>query len=170
MPPQKKNILYCVKEKRTIDMVVKRLCVPLRELSIQMPRIILFCKCYDQCSLLYHAFKVELNDSFTYPSGAPDLAKYRLVDMYTRCTEAKVKESILSSFCASGWTSTHCYSNNSFWHGIGLRKIFVKLFIGVHPQTMGLIFKKVVGLAGMDICLMQPYFMVLVMENLLVVK
>jgi len=99
MPPQN-NILYCVKETSTIDMIVKGLCVPLRELSIQMPRIILFCKRYDQCSLLYRAFKVELGDSFTYPSGAPDLAKYRLVDMYTRCTEAKVKESILTSFCA----------------------------------------------------------------------
>lgn len=123
MPPQKKNILYCVKEKGTIEMVVKRLYVPLREINIQMPRIILFCKRYDQCSLFYRAFKVELGDFFTYPSGAPDLAKYRLVDMYTRCTDAKVKESILSSFCASGGNLRIVIATIAFGMGLDCENI-----------------------------------------------
>ena len=52
---------------------------------------------------MYHTFKSQLRDSSTYPSGAPDLVKYRSVDMYTSCTEPKVKESILLSFrCENG--------------------------------------------------------------------
>lgn len=36
--------------------------------------------------------------SIPIPPSAPDLSKYCIVDMYTRCTETSVKESILKSF------------------------------------------------------------------------
>ena len=39
-----------------------------------------------------------LNESFTDPPGAPNLVKYRLVDMYTKCTEPDIKEEIISCF------------------------------------------------------------------------
>lgn len=45
--------------------------------------------------MLYHAFRDELGDFFTYLSEAPDLAKCRFMDTYMRCTEAKVKESVI---------------------------------------------------------------------------
>ena len=35
---------------------------------------------------------------FTDPPGAPNIPKYRLVDMYTSCTENSLKEEIVSSF------------------------------------------------------------------------
>ena len=63
-----------------------------------MPRVIIFCKQYDQCSLMYRMFKYHLGPHFTIPSSAPDLSKYRLVDMYTRCTDVSVKQTILNSF------------------------------------------------------------------------
>lgn len=50
-----------------------------------------------QC--IYRLFKSYLGEQFVEPRGAPDVTKYRLVDMYTRCTEASVKEDILQSFC-----------------------------------------------------------------------
>ena len=31
--------------------------------------------------------------------GAPDLARFRTVDMFCKCTDVSVKESIISSFC-----------------------------------------------------------------------
>lgn len=99
MPPQKKNILYCVKDKGSIESLVKRICLPLKELLIQYLRTIIFCKCYDECSEMYHTFRSEIKDYSTYPPGTPNLAKYRIVDTYTRCTEAAVKESILQSIC-----------------------------------------------------------------------
>ena len=66
-----------------------------------MPRIIVFCKRYDECSQMYRLFKYYLRDLFTEPPGAPNLPKFRLVDMYTKCTEGDVKEAIVESFCNS---------------------------------------------------------------------
>ena len=60
--------------------------------------MIIFCKQYDQCSAMYLLFKQYLSPNFSIPCSAPDLSKYRLVDMYTRCTEAEVKEVIFESF------------------------------------------------------------------------
>ena len=39
-----------------------------------------------------------LGRSFTEPPGAPDISKYRIVDMFTSITDGDVKESILTSF------------------------------------------------------------------------
>ena len=42
--------------------------------------------------------KSRLNKQFTEPVGAPDLARFRLVDMFSACTHPDVKESIVSTF------------------------------------------------------------------------
>ena len=47
---------------------------------------------------MYTLFQSILGANFTEPSGAPDLVKYRLVDMYTRCTEPSIKEEIVTEF------------------------------------------------------------------------
>ena len=43
-----------------------------------------------------------LKKEFFEPVEAPDLARYRLVDMYMSATENSVKSSIVTSFCKSG--------------------------------------------------------------------
>lgn len=35
---------------------------------------------------------------FTEPIGAPDLSQFRLVEMYTSCTDTEIKNEIISSF------------------------------------------------------------------------
>ena len=49
-------------------------------------------------------FKSHLGKDFTNPPGAPDLVQYGLIDMYTKCTEPDIKESIVSEFCTEGGT------------------------------------------------------------------
>ena len=39
--------------------------------------------------------KHSLRSDFTESPGAPDLPSFRLIDMYTKCQEVDVKESIL---------------------------------------------------------------------------
>ena len=39
-----------------------------------------------------------VGSEFTHPPNAPNLVKYRLVDMYTICTEASIKENIVTEF------------------------------------------------------------------------
>lgn len=97
MTPQKKNIMYSVKG---MESLVERITTQLVDLGKYMPRVIIFCKQYDQCSTMYRTFKHYLCQHFTIPTFASDLAKYRVADMYTRCTEAHVKETILKSFSA----------------------------------------------------------------------
>lgn len=118
IPPHKKNLLYCIKTKESIESLVKSICLPLKEVGIEYPRTIIFCKRYIECAEVYHTFKSQLNEHSTHPSGAPDLVKYRLVDMYTRCTEASVKESILQSFCRPGGTLRIVIATIAF--GMGL--------------------------------------------------
>ena len=96
--PQKKNIVYLVKQKIDLDDFVKHIATQVLATGKYLPRMIIFCKQYDQCSVMYALFKQYLGPNFTSPPSAPDLSKYRLVDMYTRCTESEVKESILESF------------------------------------------------------------------------
>ena len=58
-----------------------------------MPRIIL--SKVQNSDLFYSALK----DEFTEPVGAPNLARYRLIDMFMSATDQIVKESIIKSFC-----------------------------------------------------------------------
>ena len=108
--PQKK---YSVKKKEGMEDLVQSIAIQLVELGKNLPRVIIFCKQYDQCSAMYSMFKYYLGPHFTISPSAPDLSKYRVVDMYTRCTEASVKQTILNSFC-------HSYRYHSIWDGIGL--------------------------------------------------
>ena len=84
--PHKKNIMYVVKKNSSMEEVVENLARGLKNLRTEMPRIFVFCKRYDECSRMYRLFKYYLRDLFTEPPGAPNLPKFRLVDMYTKCT------------------------------------------------------------------------------------
>jgi len=57
-----------------------------------MDRVIIFCRSCDATSMIYLFMKSILEEEFTNPIGAPDLAKYRMVDMFTSCTHPAVKE------------------------------------------------------------------------------
>ena len=63
-----------------------------------MPRIIIYCRKYEECAGLYIYFRDELGETFTEPVKSPDLSKFRLVDMFTAITDREVKEQIIQSF------------------------------------------------------------------------
>ena len=44
-------------------------------------------------------FHSALKEEYTDPEGTPNLARYRLVDMFMSATDQIVKESIVKSFC-----------------------------------------------------------------------
>ena len=72
----------------------------LRKERRALPRIIIYCRRCDDCSRLYKFFRRELGEDFTEQVDAPDLSKYRLVEMYTSCTDEEVKSQIVRSFCS----------------------------------------------------------------------
>lgn len=75
-----------------MEEVIEILARGLQNLRTEMPHIIVFCKCHEECSRMYRLFKYILQHSFMEPHGVPNLVKFRLVDIYTKCTEGDVKE------------------------------------------------------------------------------
>ena len=100
--PEKANITYWVRQKSSIEEVFTPLAHKLKKERVNMPRMIIFCKRCEECALLYQFFHSVLKKEFFEPVEAPDLARYRLVDMYMSVTENSVKSSIVTSFCKSG--------------------------------------------------------------------
>jgi len=97
--PCKENIMYTVSDFVFIDESFATLLEELKSKLTLMDRTIIYCRGLNYCSDLYRYFKVGLGDKFTYPCDAPaELSKYRLVEMFTRCTDNEVKKQIFASF------------------------------------------------------------------------
>ena len=97
--PHKPNITLYVKEKGDLSATLMPVFDDLKTNGTSASKRIIYCKRYEEVYTIYRFFKRNLGQKFTV-SSSPDVAGYRLVDMYTKCTEAHVKESIVSSFPA----------------------------------------------------------------------
>ena len=94
---------------------------------MNIPRTIIFCRHYMECAQMYSTFEELLAKDFTEPPGAPNMVKYRMVDMYTKCTEAKVKEDIVHEFSKHDGTLRIIIGTIAFGMGLDcpdVRQIF----------------------------------------------
>ena len=98
VPPLKDNIIYAVADKTPINRAFAPLAKLLAEKRTDTGRAIIFCRKYDQMTAIYHFFKRSLEEGFTEPPGAPDLSRFRLVDMFSHCTHESVKTTIITQF------------------------------------------------------------------------
>ena len=98
VPQNKNNIKYIVKKFETLENSFGPLAEELLVKEDSMEKVLIFCQTINDCSTLYFFFKRELGRCFTYPQGAPDISKYRRVEMFHSCTESSVKEQIIKSF------------------------------------------------------------------------
>ncbi|SMN01451.1 ATP-dependent DNA helicase RecQ [uncultured Candidatus Thioglobus sp.] len=96
--PCKRNLIYRVSEFTTITDTFSPLLRRLQRERISLGRTIIYCRTYDSCSNLYLYFKHGLDEGFTEPLDAPDMSKFRLVEMFTSSTDEEVKSQIISSF------------------------------------------------------------------------
>lgn len=100
IPPVKNNITFLVADKpkggisEAFQPIVKRLISGKQD----MGRLIIFCRTYEDVISIHHYFHNALGEHYTQPRGAPNLVKYRVVDMYTHCTHSSVKSKILEQF------------------------------------------------------------------------
>ena len=94
--PNKENIKYVVHHNPgTLEETFARLVEELLQCRCTTDRVIVFCRTYDSCANIYLYIRNRLGRDFTEPIGAPDLARFRLVDMFTACTDREVKEQII---------------------------------------------------------------------------
>ena len=87
------------------------------------PQTIIYCRRYKDCADLYFYFKHRLGPCFTQPVGAPDLPRFRLVDMYMSCTEEEVKEEIVQAFIKENSTLRIVIATVAFGMGIDCPKV-----------------------------------------------
>ncbi len=98
--PNKANIKYVVRtEPKCLETAFTPLAEEIRRKRTSMDRVIVYCRNYDSCTMIYLFLKYILKGEIREPIGVRDLAIFRLVDMFTACTRPAVKERILKSFC-----------------------------------------------------------------------
>lgn len=99
MAPTKANIFYSCKSKTTISDAIAPIVQCIRERGKSTNKIIIYCRKHNDVADIYEYFKTQLGTEFTDPPGAPhNIFKYRIVDMYTSCTDNSLKEVIVSEF------------------------------------------------------------------------
>ena len=96
--PNRTNIKYTIKSAENIEETFSQLVEEIRRLRTAMDKIIIFCRTYDDCSRIYIFLRTRLGIEGVEPIAAPDLSRFRLVELFTACTQKSVKDSILDSF------------------------------------------------------------------------
>lgn len=96
--PCKINVLYCVAPFESVDLSLKAVAERLKQERTKMPRMLIYARSFNICSEVYLFFKSAMKGDFTEPKNAPDIAEFRLVDMFLSITESDHKEKIIQSF------------------------------------------------------------------------
>ena len=82
--PNRPNIKFIVRPADNIEETFSPLVEELRRLRVMLKKTIVFCRTYDDCS---HILRSQLGRGGVQPIGAPDLSRFRLVELFTACTE-----------------------------------------------------------------------------------
>ena len=98
LPPCKCNLKYAVSRYDSVEDTFTSLLEKLRKERITFPRTIIYCRKMEDCANLYLFFQNNLGKDFTEPPGMPSLSQFRLVEMFTSCTDIDIKNKIISSF------------------------------------------------------------------------
>ena len=96
--PFRPNIIYSVKDIVSVHETFLPLVDAILNHGLQVSKTIIYCRRMDDCSELYSYFRTKLKENFTFPIGAPDLPRFKMVDMFTSCVEPEIKDTILESF------------------------------------------------------------------------
>ena len=133
--PDKNNIKYVVAPFESIEESFAPIATKLAKETVHMGRMIIFCSKLDRVANLYLFFKRQLGKNFVYPSDAPDLSRFRLVDMYTSCTEVGVQNQIIKSFTSATAPLRLVIASITFWMLIDCSDIREIIFLG-HPDDI----------------------------------
>ena len=96
--PCKKNLVYAVGTFSNVPDTFGPLVERLAQFRAQLPRVIIYCRRFQDCSDIYILFRDLLGRSFTEPPGAPDITRLQLVEMFTSVTDSDIKQEIIKLF------------------------------------------------------------------------
>ena len=98
LSPAKDNIYYSIRKCDSMSEGFTPMLEQVKALRCAFPRTLIYCTRLRDCGDLYLLFKEFLRDGFTEPMDAPDMPRFRLVDMYHSCTDSVVKQTITELF------------------------------------------------------------------------
>ena len=148
LPPAKPNIVCVVMDKTAIEDVVQPIVKELLAKGVEASKKIIYCRTYDQVAQFYSLFYQLLGRNFTSPPGVVNLAKYRLVDMFTKCSEPHLKERIVSGFVNPQSRLRVVIATVAF--GMGLDCLCVREIIHWGPSEDIDMYVQEIGRAGRD--------------------
>ena len=79
----------------SVEDTFKPVVVRLKVERCHMPRMIIYGRTYSVCADIFLFFKKEIGENITEPTESPDLAAFRLVDVFTSVTDSTQKEAFI---------------------------------------------------------------------------
>ncbi len=98
LSPCKANYIYNVGLFTTVRRTFQPLLNRLKAVRDKTPRMIIYCQSFKMCGDIYTYLSQGLGPELTEPIDAPNISRFRLVDMFTSVTDAQQKDLIISSF------------------------------------------------------------------------
>lgn len=129
IPPNKDNIKYCVSRFKSIEENFGILAEELKQKRTDFPRTIIYCRSMDDCATIYLYFQDYLKHDFTEPPSAPSLSKYRLVELFTSCTDNAIKNQIITSFTQHSCLRVVC-ATVAFGMGVNCPDVRTVIHVG----------------------------------------
>ena len=146
--PCKDNIMLAISSFLTIEESFSPILVRLKNEHTRMPRMLIYCQRQEQCADLYLYFRDSLGSDVTEPPGSPDKSKYRLVEMFTACTDQEVKSQIIESFTNLSSPLRILFATVAFGMGIDCPNIRQVVHLGTPDDAEGYV--QEIGRAGRD--------------------
>lgn len=146
--PCKANIMYAVSSYSSLSETFGPILLHLKKERTKMPRLIIYCLRYEDCADLYIFFRNGLGEDFTEPPNYPDHSRFRLVDMFTSCTDAEVKSEIIAAFTSTTTPLRVVCGTVAFGMGINCPDVKQVIHFGVPEDSESFI--QETGRAGRD--------------------
>ena len=121
--PDKVNLSYAVTKSSHLHDKLEEMKVALQKKRCTFTRTIIFCRTLKDCAEIYDFFHSKLGKEVTEPVGAPNLAQYRLVDMYTSVTVPTVKEEIEKQMRKDTGSLRILLCTNAFGMGVDCKSV-----------------------------------------------
>ena len=146
--PDRPNISYGVETPRKMEDTFTALAEELKRRRKTADRTIIFCRTHEDCAHIYIYLKRYLGKESIDPIGAPDLARFRLFDMFSSCTQKTIKETILAGFCNPNGKLRVVVATVAFGMGIDCLNVRRILHWGSSPDIE--LYLQETGRAGRD--------------------
>lgn len=146
--PEKGNMIFAVEALPNIHQELTHLTEQLKVKRNLCPRTVIFCRTLQVCSQVYETIHQALGPDITEPPGAPNLSRYRLMDMYTSVTAVPVKDNIEKSMKIPDATLRVLACTTAFGMGVDCKGVRIVLHWGPPSDIEGYI--QEVGRGGRD--------------------